>query len=69
MLRNHSPTDSINQYYPGNIGRAPLIPTPLRPVEGKGNYAGSTGEQEKMKENLNVYMKEGGRAPAHSWFQ
>lgn len=42
MFRNHSATDSINQHYRSNVERAPLTPhTPLRPVEGKGNYAGS----------------------------
>ncbi|TWW55182.1 hypothetical protein D4764_09G0002310 [Takifugu flavidus] len=39
MFRNHSATDSINQYYHSNVERAPLTPhTPLRPVEEKGNY-------------------------------
>lgn len=28
MFRNHSAADSINQYYHGNVGRAPLTPTP-----------------------------------------
>lgn len=28
MFQNHSATDSINQYYHGNVGRAPLTPTP-----------------------------------------
>lgn len=38
MFWNRTSIDSINQYYHGNVVRAPL---PLRPVEGKGNYAGS----------------------------
>lgn len=68
MFRNHSATDSINQYYHGNVGRAPLTPT-LQPVEGKGNYAGSTREQEKAKAHLNIYKKEAGRVHVHSRFR
>lgn len=43
MLWNHSSIDSINQYYRDNVGRALLPPWP---VEGKGNYAGSTRSSE-----------------------
>lgn len=38
MFWNRTSIDSINQYYHGNVVRAPL---PLRPVEEKGNYAGT----------------------------
>ncbi|KAG8004192.1 Glutamate receptor 1 [Nibea albiflora] len=37
MFWNRTSIDSINQYYHGNVGRAPLPP---RPVKGKSNYAG-----------------------------
>lgn len=42
MFWNHTSIDSINQYYHGNVVRALL---PLRPVEGKGNYAGTIWER------------------------
>lgn len=64
-----APSISITTVTLGELHSHPTRPTPpLRPVEGKGNYAGSTLEQGKAKEHLNIYMEQGGRACAPSWF-